>query len=98
MARDFSDIATLPTQDSVETEQDWLDEAIEMVRACCKVNNTNIIINEEDFCPFPDEDTDVFDREEILEAINHIADYCWETDSVVLVTKDFFVSSRIKAN
>ena len=93
MVEDFSELVIFSSQDPTESEERELNEAIEVIHAYCKALNIDILINECDLYTFSDVDTLML-GDDIDEAADCIAEYCWKTDSAILLTKDFVYISR----
>ena len=91
-------INTHSVLDSLEYERRKLIEDIEIVQACCKKYNMGILINNDYYATFPDENSIAFDQQEVIEAIIRMVDYCSSMRKVIIIEKSFLYAIRSNFN
>ena len=96
MIEDFFDTDLLSIQKILEYEGKKLIEDVRIVQACCKEYNMGIVMNHDYYATFPNENSTVFDRQETIEAIMRILNYCYYTRKIIILTKNFpYVVSQV---
>lgn len=93
MASNFNHYSSSPVYDLCEPEWEELLEAIEAVQTCCKMRHINIFFMGIFYAILP-QDAKVRFSGGILEALDYISEYCYNTDSMIWISGDYLYISR----
>ena len=88
MEIDFDDMESCYTQESTDFEWINLDEAMKILRACCKVHDIILYIDKDDFYSIPEENSVLYDIN-VMDVAADVAYYCYRAEKTALITKDY---------